>query len=171
MGSAILLGACGGGSTTSRTTTTQTETSARPADLSILNNALDLEHLAIAAYTAGIPLLSGDAQKAAHEFLLQELAHASSVATLVKQAGGKPGPLKPSYDLGNPRRPADVLALFHNVERMLIRTYVDAILRVAPGTVRTRLASILTNEAQHLAVVRLELGTPPVPAPIVTGSQ
>jgi hypothetical protein len=137
----------------------------------MLTHALDLEHLSIAAYTAGIPLLPALAQKAGKEFLLQEFAHASAVATLVKQAGGKPGAPPPSYDLGNPRRPADVLALLHRIERTTIAAYLDAITRLPPGTVRTRLATILTNEAQHLAVVRLLLGLAPVPAALADGTE
>lgn len=152
------------------TTTIVSQTKAVPADLAMLTSALELEHLSIAAYTAGIPLLPPLAQKAGKEFLLQEFAHASAVASLMKQAGGKPGAPRPSYDLGNPRRPADVLALLQRIERMTIAAYLDLITTLAPGTVRTRLATIVTNEAQHLAVVRLLLGVAPVPAAFVGGT-
>ena len=136
-----------------------------------MSRLLELEHLSIAAYTAGIPLLPAAGQKAGKEFLLQEFAHASAVATLVKQAGGMPGAPRPSYDLGNPRRAVDVLALLHRVERMTIAGYLDAITTLPPGSVRTRLATILTNEAQHVAVVRLLLGLEPVPAPLVGATE
>jgi bacterioferritin (cytochrome b1) len=170
----MLIAGCGGRGTASgatTTTTSQSQTTASPADLDILVAALDLEHMSIAAYAAGIPLLSGNAQRAGKEFLLQELAHAGSLATLIKQAGGKPSAPQSSYDLGNPRGEADVLALLHTVERRVIAAYLDAIPRLPAGLVRAKLVSILANEAQHIAVVRQQLGLQPVPSPLLTTSE
>jgi rubrerythrin len=170
-GSVAFLAACGGGSKSVNATTTGSLTAGLSADVAILNNAIDLEHIAIAAYSAGIPLLSGTVQKAAAQFLAQESSHVAALSQLVKQGGGKPIAERPSYNLGSPRRAHDVLAMLQMIERTTIAAYLDAIPKVSPGSVRTRLASILTNEAQHVAVVRLALGTQPVPGALVTGSQ
>ena len=70
---------------------------ARAEDIHTLNGALDLTNEAIAAYTAGIPLLAGTAHSAAKHFLDQELSHAGELFGLVKQAGGKP--VKPAAEL------------------------------------------------------------------------
>ena len=59
-------------------------------DAALLNHLLDLEHMGIAAYTAGIPLLSPAGRKDGQLFLTQELSHAGELAGLVNQAGGKP---------------------------------------------------------------------------------
>jgi rubrerythrin len=167
-GSAVFLAACGRGRASSASATTGA--APRAADVAILNNAIDLEHRAIAAYTAAIPLLSSTTQKAAKQFLLQEFAHASALSSLIKGDGGKPRPVAPSYNLGRPRDVADVLTLLHMIERAAITAYVDAIPKLSPGTLRARIASILANEAQHIALVRQALGQPPVPEALVTGS-
>src|SRR5436305_12472228 len=72
-------------------------------DVGLLNHLLDVQHLATAAYTAGTPLLPPSSAGAAEQFLGQELAHAGTMAGLVKAAGGKPRDPLPSYDLGRPR--------------------------------------------------------------------
>jgi rubrerythrin len=162
-GCAVFVTACRRGSSSS------SATAPRSADIAILNNALDLEHMAIAAYTSGIPLLSGTTQKAAKQFLLQELAHASALSGLVKRAGGTARPPAASYALGRPRGAGDVLALLDTIERSAITAYVDAIPKVSSGAVRAKLASILANEAQHIALVRQSLGHAPVPEALVTG--
>ena len=59
-GSAIALGACSTKPPRKPPTTTPgAKPSALRPDVATLNSLLDLEHKAIAAYTAGIPLLSG----------------------------------------------------------------------------------------------------------------
>jgi hypothetical protein len=137
-----------------------------------LKRALDVEHQAIAAYTAGIPLLSGVPLQAAKRFLAQEFSHAAELSALIHKGGGQPGSaLTSGYPFGIPRGPADVLQILHRVESLLIATYLDAITSLEPGPVRATLASILANEAQHVSVVRLQSGLAPVPAAFVSGDQ
>ncbi len=144
---------------------------ARSADVEILNRALDREHAAIAAYTAGIPLLSGPAQAAAERFLDQELSHAGELSGLIRQAGGKANKPNPSYDLGRPRTSTDVLRLLHALERAEIAGYLEAIPYVSPGPVRAATAAILANDAQHVAVLRASLGLEPAPDAFVAGGE
>jgi Ferritin-like domain len=140
-----------------------------PADIEILNGLLDLEHYAIAAYTAGIPLLRRPALKAAQQFLGQEFAHAGALTDLVKQAGGKANKSRASYDLGHPRSTADVLALLARLERAQLTAYVEMIPHLSFGRVRSAVAAIFANDAQHLAVLRSLAGRAPVPAAFVNG--
>jgi hypothetical protein len=137
----------------------------------MLERVLDLEYHSTAAYTAAIPLLSGRAATAAKRFLDQDLTHAGELSGLVRDAGVKPPMPQPSYDLGHPRSVTDVLELLHAVERNVIAAYLDAIPRLAPGSVRSAVASLLANEAQHVAVLRATLGRPPVPFALVTGKE
>ena len=139
---------------------------ARP-DVETLNRLLDLEYWAIAAYTAGIPLLAPSAVPAARQFLQQELAHAGELSGLVKQAGGKARKPAPSYDLGHPMRSREVLSLLHRIERSQLAAYLEAIPRLQPARVRAAAAAILANDAQHVSILRLELGLSPLPAALV----
>jgi bacterioferritin (cytochrome b1) len=144
---------------------------ARRSDVELLNGTLDLEHQLIAAYTAAVPLLSGGRQSAARRFLNQHLAHAGQLIALVRQAGGRPMSPKPSYELGNPRTPEDLLVLLHSLERGAIAAYLESIPELAPPQVRAAVAAILANEAQHVAILRARLGKSAVPSALVTGSE
>jgi Ferritin-like domain len=143
---------------------------ARSVDVVTLNAALALCDHAIAAYTAGIPLLAGTAHSAAKRCLNQELSHAGELFGLVKQAGGTPVKPAASYDLGNPSSQTDVLALLVELERRQITGYRDAVTRISPGEVRAAVAAILANDAQHLLILRQALGTPALRGPFVTGA-
>ena len=140
-------------------------------DVDVLNELLHLEHMAIAAYTAGTPLLAPATIKAGQLFLNDELSHAGALAGWINAAGGTPIMPAPSYDLGHPRTSQQVLALLHEIERAQITAYLAALPRLAPGMVQQSVASILANDAQHVAVVRAALGQPAVPSAFVTGRE
>ncbi len=167
VGAVVLLGACGthGRQQLVPTTTAQVG----DADVAILNQLLEREYKAIAAYTAGIPLLDGSAHDAAKQFLTQELYHASKLFSMIKRAGGKPDKAKAGYALGQPRTRDDVLALLHGLERGQIAAYVAAVPVVSHGPTRGVLAAILANDAQHDVVLRSELGLEPLTGAFVAG--
>jgi len=77
IGAAVVLAGCAAHS--SRPKVHKIPSRARSTDVELLNHGLDLEHMAIAAYTAGIPLLDRRSQKAAQQFLNQELDHAGEL--------------------------------------------------------------------------------------------
>jgi rubrerythrin len=166
-GAVIGLVGCGGGS--AKPNLRRLPPAAKSTDIVLLNQALDLEHEAIAAYTAGIPLLDGRAKKAAELFLEQELSHAGEMFGLVKQAGGRPNKPRASYDLGRPSTAREVLRLLHDLEHRELHLYLGALTRLSPGSVRAAAAAVLANEAQHVAVLRSALGMVPLPSPFVTG--
>ncbi len=138
-------------------------------DVDLLNHLLHLEHTAIAAYTAGIPLLDQPTAKAGQLFLNDEISHAGDVAGLVREAGGKPIKPAPTYALGHPRTSEEVLMLLHVVENAQIAGYLYAIKQLEPGVVKQQVASILANDAQHVAVVRAALGQSAIPSAFVNG--
>lgn len=139
------------------------------ADVLILNGLLGLEQHAIAGYTAGIPLLDHSVAKAAQQFLSQELAHSQALSDLIRKAGGKPNEPPPSYDLGHPTTNAQVLALFRDLESAQLAAYVRMIPLLTPGRLRSAVAAIFANDAQHLAFLHQQLGQVPVPTAFVTG--
>jgi bacterioferritin (cytochrome b1) len=150
---------------------TATALLAGDVDIPILNQLLDHEYKAIAAYTAGIPLLDGSAQDAAKLFLGHELYHASKLYSMVKHAGGTPDKPQASYDLGRPPGREDVLRLLHAVEHAEVAAYLAAIPVVSQGPVRAVLAAILANDAQHVVVLRSELELVPLTGAFVAGGE
>jgi hypothetical protein len=142
---------------------------ASPADVDALNALLEVEHYAVAAYTATIPLLNWSEAKPAKQFLGQELAHTVQLSDLIKDAGGKPVKPKARYDFGRPQSAPDVLALLKRSEEVQLQAYLSTIPQLTGGPLRSTAASIYANDAQHLAVVRSQLGEAPVPAAFAVG--
>jgi hypothetical protein len=169
-GSGVLLSACGSEAAKKRVAGTE-PLEVREADISTMNGVLDLEHTAIAAYTAAIPLLSARPRLAATTFLRQELDHADKLQATITAAGGKANPPRASYDLGNPRGEDQVLELLSSTESTLIGAYLDAIPRLMPGSLRAIAAGILANEGQHLSVLRGAQGKAPVPRAFVSTNE
>lgn len=167
-GAALLLGACGA-SPSHRPAIIPAKVSR--ADAEILNALLAVEYYAATAYIAGVPLLSGHNRRLAKRFMVQELSHIALLTDLVKSARVAPRGEGAGYDLGHPRSATDLLELFHRVERAVIGAYLRALPRLAGGGVRASAVSILANEAQHVSIVRRNLGLTPVPAPLVSASE
>lgn len=138
-------------------------------DADLLNRALATEYAAIAAYNAGAPLLEGRSLAAAERFLQQERRHAARLRRLIEALGATPEDPRPSYDFGRPDRADDVLRLLQDAERDSIGVYVEIVPRLTAAEVRQTVASIVTADAEHLAVVREQLGRWPVPTAFVTG--
>ena len=159
---AVTIEACG--SSHAKTKTSTTPKVPPGPDVPILNHALDLEHMAITAYTAATPLLPSSARKAAQRFLSQEITHSGEIAGLVHQAGGKPVKPRARYDLGNPTTADEVLELLYRIEQIQLESYLQAIQLLSTGSTRAAVAAILANEAQHASVLALELGRNPIPA-------
>jgi rubrerythrin len=163
-GSAALLAACGGGSGKT------TNKSATEGDITVLNAAIDLENTAIAAYTAGAPLLKGELVKVARAFLGQEKEHADALSTAVTHLGGHPSRPKASYDFPRVRTQRDVLLLANMIEHQAIAAYLEALPKLSSPDLRATAAAIVTNEAEHVSVLLGALGRPQVPTAFVTGS-
>ena len=141
------------------------------ADIEPLNALLDVEHHAIAAYAAGFQLLHprSPQAKAAAQFLAQEMAHAVQLSDLIRRARGKPRRARASYDLGHPQGPADVLALLKRIEQEQLGAYLSTIPQLTGSGSRFAAASIMANDAQHLAILRWQAGQAPTPDALVTG--
>lgn len=174
--SATLLAACGAGSgsgaaPTSEAASPATTESSGSGDVSVLNAALDLENMAIAAYTASSSLLSGSVLGLAKQFLAQDKEHALGLRRAINQAGGTPNQPKTDYQFPSVRRQGDVLRLTSMIESTTIGFYIDAIPKLSAGELRAMAASIVTNQAEHLAVLQSALGRDPVPTAFVAGSQ
>jgi bacterioferritin (cytochrome b1) len=170
-GSAVLLTACGGKSKPATGPTLTAAASNPNTDVDVLNAALDLENTAIAIYTAASKRLTGDALRVGKAFLNHEMAHADGITRAIQQVGGTPNQPKNDYSaaLGHPKSQADVLRLAEAFENTVVAAYLDAIPKLTEPKLRQTLASILTDEAEHISVLRTALGLSPVPTAFVRG--
>ena len=167
-GSGLLVAGCGDDTKSPFAATAPDESD--DADVEILNFALDLELEAVAAYKAAAGALAGAALSAAKLFLEQEQEHADALAAAIKDADGTPNRPKRSYEFARlPSRPA-ALRFATDLENRAIAAYIDALPKLGRGDLRATVASILANEAQHLAVLRDVLGEDPAPDAFVTGT-
>jgi hypothetical protein len=165
------LAACG---TSQKAGDTAVQTVSQPVerdDIEILGGLLELERRTVAAYTAGMPLLRRPEAKMAKQFLYEELQHTGELLSLIKAAGGDDPPRADSYALGDPRDGDEVLVLLHTLERAQIAAYLHAIPRLKPAPVRAAAATILSSDAQHIAILRLTQGLVPAPSPFVTAAE
>ena len=168
-GGVLALAGCGSVDTGSNAVK-QTSASVRERDIAILGRALELERRTVAAYIACIPLLTRPERKACRQFLNEELQHTGELTSLIKAAGGKAAPRADSYALGHASDGPSALALLHSLENLQISSYLGWIPQLSPAPVRAAVASILTVDSQHLAMVRVMQDQDPVPGPFVTGS-
>jgi rubrerythrin len=171
-GAAVLIGACGGSGTKTKSVETVSTTEAE-TDAAILNALLDLEHSSIAAYTAIAAKLRGPELQSALTFLGHERRHASALARFIRRLGGTPQPprARSEYDATFPplRGERDALSFALDLETTAIAAYADALGKIATDGVRATAASILVTESEHAAVVLGDLGRPQVPEAFVTG--
>jgi hypothetical protein len=168
-GGSLALAGCGSAEI-GKQAVKKTSASAQHQDVVVLTEALALERRTVAAYIAGMPLLTFSQRKTARQFLNEELEHTGELISLIKAAGGKAPPRADSYALGHPTDGPGVLGLLHSLESLQLSSYLGWIPRLSPGPVRAAVASILTVDAQHLSMVRVLQGQVPVPGPFVTGS-
>lgn len=170
-GAALALQGCGG----AHKNHVATSSGPVPApDIAILEHLQRLEFETIAAYEAGIPLLTpkSPSAMAAQQFLHHELSHAGELGGLIRKAGIKKPPTPGvGYDLGHPTDATEVLMLLHRLESAQLDAYLTALPLLSDGAVRAALAAVFANDAQHVAILRGLLAHPPVPAAFVTGRE
>lgn len=145
--------------------------SARAHDAALLNRALAVEQHSIHAYEAVAPLLAGVARAAASQFLADELLHAGELRKLLKGLHAAAHSASANYNLGHPHGERQLLALLHGLEQLQISAYLHAIPRLSSGELRQTLAAIMANDAQHVTVLRSELGMPDLTAPFLTATE
>jgi rubrerythrin len=166
-GSAMFLAACGDDTKSPNSATAPDESD--QADAEILNSALDLELMAVAAYKAAAPLLKGEVLKVGKRFLEHEQEHADGLMSAIKGAGGTPNRAKASYDFPRLRSQADALRFAVDLENTAIAAYIDALPKLGKGDLRATAAAIVSTEAEHVAVLLGALGEQQVPDAFVVG--
>lgn len=161
---ALLLTACGTAAEPSPTTT-PAPTPDGTADAEELTALLAFEQRAVAFYAAAAGRAEGARGATLARLLQHERAHAAALRGALRARGARPPePPAAGHEGGDPL--AGALAL----EREAVAAYERALPRLHDPDLRVLAASILATEAEHLAVVRSELGRVPAPAAFVTGS-
>jgi rubrerythrin len=125
--------------------------------------------MAVAAYKAGAARLKGDVLQVGKLFLEQEQEHADGLMTAIKDAGGTPNRAKASYDFPKLTSQQDVLRFAVDIENTAIAAYIDALPKLGKGDLRATAAAIVSNEAEHVAVLRGALGEQQAPDAFVVG--
>ncbi len=170
-GSAALLTACGdddgGGTATSE--------EGGKGDVTILNAALDLEHTAIALYTAGVPVLRGAARTLGRAFLAQEKEHAAALVHTIEELGGTPSRARPAAEyrriFPRLRSQDDVLRFAVDLENTAISAYLGSVAKLSAPALRQTATAINANEAEHVSALLGALGKPEVTNAFVTGKR
>jgi rubrerythrin len=141
------------------------------ADVNILNSALAAEHQGVAAYQVGAEsgLLQKPVLDLAVQFQGHHKAHADLLAATVSKLGGSPVEPKQTYafPVEQLKTQADVLRFAAGLEQGAVSAYLGAVPVLDDRELARAAASILGDEAMHLAVLRHALGENPVPGPFV----
>ncbi|HWH49130.1 MAG TPA: ferritin-like domain-containing protein [Burkholderiales bacterium] len=140
-------------------------------DVAILVTALGAEREAVAAYQLGADsgLLDAGVKTVALKFQGHHKAHADLIAATVSKLGGRPPEAKSKYDfpVEKLKSQADVLRFAAQLEQGAVSAYLGAVPLFDNRDLSRAAASILGDEAMHLAVLRSVLGEDPVPAAFV----
>lgn len=134
-------------------------------DLLILNEALGLEHQAIAAYTAGAGLnvLSADVLAVAVGFMKQHESHRDILRGAIERSKGTPVAALAKYEFDLPAKPTDldVLKLALQLEEGAVEAYHVRLPKIFDRELINGAAAILGDEAGHVIVLRQALKMPP----------
>ena len=126
------------------------------SDAEILNFALGLEHLEAAFYTE---VVAGGALTERSEAILtsirdNEVAHVAALTEAVRAAGGVPVAAQESYNFGDVRTEAAILATAETLEGVGVGAYTGAAALVSDKKVLSAAAGIEQVEARHHGVIR-----------------
>jgi rubrerythrin len=162
----VLLSGCGGGTTAANEARNLygQASEERNADAAMLDAALEIELSLAALYAAIEPRVPRAPRALVRRIAAQEHAHAQSLRKAIQGLGGVPTAL-PAKPVGAPRNAGDALGVAVREENRAIAFYVDALPKLsADNKLRAPLASIMTNEAEHLTLLAQALGLPAVQA-------
>jgi Ferritin-like domain len=164
-------GASGGGGAAAR----QSE---READGALVDTAIAREMAIVDAYDHGLSLPGGADTALLRRFRAQDQEHVDALLKTIRGLGGQVDPVKvagerEALDFRGVKTRAAFLALAYELESKGVVGDLDEVARLSAAWPRSILASIATDQAQHLVLLRQALGATPltsVPAPFETGT-
>ena len=137
-------------------------------DAGILASAIRLENTAVAAYAAAVQsgVLTPQFRRTAALFGRQEAEHAAALTAALASLGGTPPAgtdAKLLAPLKSARSQTQIVQFAIELETMAVAAYYDASKKLQQARLLQTSAQIMSNEGQHLAVLRQALGKDPVP--------
>lgn len=168
-GIATLVAACDGDDGDRHDTTETITPERKRGDAAVLASLLDLERTAVFAYGAAHRRLGSFAG----EFLRHEQAHARELERALGRLGVDPEPPRPrstyAGDFPPLRTREDALRFALDMEETQIAAYGDSVPSLFTPELRVTLATILGNQAEHMAVVLGALDEPQAPREFLVG--
>ena len=149
---ALGLSACGSGG---ETTTVAKDTE---ADAAVLREILGRQLAAIDAYGDVLPALRGADLAIARRFRAQEQEHVDAIVKALHGLGEKTVPADEEIESEGLKTEADGLGFLYEVESASVAYGLRAISHLTYPWPRSLLGSIVANQAQHLVVLRRQLG-------------
>jgi rubrerythrin len=132
--------------------------SEKAADVEVVNATLAVELTAIDAYTRGMALLHGPTAAVGREFRGQDQEHVDALTKAIRGLGGEVEAEASEIEGPGPKSQAEALRLAYEEENAALAYYLDAERRLQTTAPRALAASIAASHAQHLVVLRQELG-------------
>jgi hypothetical protein len=139
------------------------------ADGDTLNALLDLEYVWANAYRSMLGLLSPARRPLGERLAEQESAHAGALLAELERLGITPHRSPRRFRLPPLRREADALRYAVHIENVSVAAYIDALPKLGRPSPRSTVASILTTESEHLAVLGRLAGLPALSEAFVWG--
>jgi rubrerythrin len=138
---------------------TEAAKAATPADVELLNGAIELENAGIKAYAdaANLNLLTPPVLAVAKGFMADHQAHAAALAAAVKAAGGTPTTVTLKLTYPPLHSEADILAFAEKVERIAATAYLTDIGKLSDPMLAKLMASILGSETTHVTTLAAAL--------------
>lgn len=169
----LLLGACGNDEDDDKRE--RTGGGGGESDIAIMNTALELERTALAAYGLGAAEAAGTTGRLLRDLAAQEREHERALVEAIDGLGGTPRKERPREEYARGFPPFDsaaaVVRFGVDVENTAIAAYVEALPKLSSAGLRQMVVAILTNEAEHAALLRLELNQFPAAEAFETGKK
>lgn len=165
---ATVLAACGSGGGASSSAESE-----KTADGEILNEVLSRQTAAVAAYDRSLRGLRGGSLAMARVFAAQEQEHVDAILKALWGLGIASEAEPETIESAHPKSEAEFLAFLYELESGTIQAELAAVGRLYSPSLRSLLATTVANQAQHLVVLRHELGAKSVetvPAPFEGGT-
>jgi Ferritin-like domain len=171
---------CGGGGAAA-----PTRQGEREADLALLDTAIGREMAIVDAYEHGLSLPARSARSRRKRVVAllrllraQDQEHVDALLRAVRGLGGRVDPVKvagerEALDYRAIRSRSEFLALADELESKGVVGDLDEVAKLSAAWPRSVIASIATNQAQHLVLLRGALGAGPlgsIPSAFETGT-
>jgi bacterioferritin (cytochrome b1) len=171
---AVALAACGGGGGAGGGGEgTSAAAKEREADVALLNRVLSRQLGVVAAYERVMHGLGGFDLAAARRFQAQEQEHVDALVKAVRGLGGAVEAEPEEIDVPRLKQRADLVEFLYVMESATIDSELAAIAKLHAPWPRSLLASTVADQAQHLVILRRELGAKPleaIPEPFENGT-